>query len=625
LPAFRSSTVPQALPAEIGFLADHGVGVAVLREIATRAALQEVTADRVAIAEGHVSEADFYRALASELKLPFVARPALPRSTPFPQAVQSGFARLAEGPTAYVAAPSGERISLLFQHRQALAKLSITTPSALQGSLFRCRAPTIADIASYQLPDRMPAHSILGGSNWQQIITIALCALVISFVLGLDRITGGIWISVALSPVFIGVVVLRLAAVLLAGPAVPKYPRPFDEASLPPYTVIVALYREGRVLPRLIEALRQLDYPAAKLDIKLVLEQDDAETARALALIALPPFIEVIIAPPGQPRTKPRALNVALPLARGDLVVLYDAEDVPDPQQLRLAAASFAASPPDVGCLQARLTIDNTSDSLLTRLFTMEYAALFDVINPGMSALGCPIPLGGTSNHFRADVLREIGGWDAWNVTEDADLGIRLARFGYRTEDLASSTLEEAPLHLRAWFGQRTRWMKGFIQTLICHSRDPWRIYRDLGFWRFVGAFLVSAGTVFSSLGFPFFVLATIASWIYTPELPARSWPAAVHIYSMTLFIFGAVALFVPVLVALARRKLWSLMPWSLLLPFYYVLVTAAAWNAILELTRAPFHWNKTPHGLARSSRAGALPAKSASRSTRPAPSRPNR
>ncbi len=197
-----------------------------------------------------------------------------------------------------------------------------------------------------------------------------------------------------------------------------------------------------------------LDYPAAKLDIKLVIEADDEEIREAFSGITLPGSFQVIVAPPGAPRTKPRALNVALPFARGEYVAVYDAEDVPHPNQIRLAVETFARVPLDVACLQARLVIDNTEDSWITRLFTIEYATLFDVINPGLTRLDMPVPLGGTSNHFRKSVLQRLGGWDAWSVTEDAELGIRLAVAGYRVADLPSATLEEAPATLKAWMSR---------------------------------------------------------------------------------------------------------------------------------------------------------------------------
>jgi cellulose synthase/poly-beta-1,6-N-acetylglucosamine synthase-like glycosyltransferase len=410
-----------------------------------------------------------------------------------------------------------------------------------------------------------------------------------------------------MSLLFLGTIVLRLAASLLKNPVEPAAPLPrIEDAALPVYTVIVALYREKRIAARLIDALTRIDYPQAKLDIKLVLEADDRETLEALGSVSLPGNMEVMIAPKGEPRTKPRALNVALPLARGRYTVIYDAEDVPDPGQLRLAAARFAQIPPGVACLQARLTIDNTDDSWLTRFFTIEYAALFDVINPGLAEIGSPIPLGGTSNHFRTSVLKDVHGWDAWNVTEDADLGLRLARLGHGVMDLPSSTLEEAPSTLRAWMQQRTRWMKGFVQTSISHSRKPWTTLSQLGIWRFYAAIVLSMGSVLSALAYPLLTGILLSAWWSGASWSVGlHWETAAYTWSMTLFAFGAASMLIPACVALHRRRLWRLLPWVPLLPLYYVLVSLAAWRALWELAVAPFRWNKTSHGLARTSRTG--------------------
>ncbi|MGO4704903.1 glycosyltransferase [Microvirga sp. 2MCAF38] len=428
-----------------------------------------------------------------------------------------------------------------------------------------------------------------------------------SFALVFDLQYTLILTAALLSPLFFLITALRLAAAFLPAPLSPSPPPVLiADSELPTYTVIVALYRERRVTSRLVSALSRLDYPPEKLDIKLVLETDDEETKAALDALDLPGFMEVLTAPPGLPRTKPRALNVALPLARGALTVLYDAEDVPEPGQLRLAATNFASLPSEIACLQARLTIDNTKDSWLTRLFTLEYAMLFDVINPGLAEIGCPIPLGGTSNHFRTEALRRVGGWDAWNVTEDADLGIRLARFGLYVSDLPSSTLEEAPSSLSAWMHQRTRWMKGFVQTCYCNSRQPWKAFRELGPWRFIGSFLMTAGAVLSALTYPIFLPFALRAWFDIPKTYSdRIWAAALESWSSTLFILGLLAIGIPALVAIKRRNLWGLLPWALVLPAYYLLVSFAAWRSFWELAHAPFHWNKTNHGLARTSRTG--------------------
>ena len=228
------------------------------------------------------------------------------------------------------------------------------------------------------------------------------------------------------------------------------------------------------------------------------------------------------------------------------------------------------------------------------------------MLNPGLAEIGSPIPLGGTSNHFRTSVLRDIHGWDAWNVTEDADLGLRLARLGHDVMDLPSSTLEEAPITLGAWMRQRTRWMKGYVQTSISHSRKPWTTLSQLGIWRFYAALVLSMGSVLSALVYPILTGMFVTAWgSGAPRLQHSRWEAAMHAGSLTLFFFGAASIFIPACLALHRRGLWRLLPWVPLLPVYYVLVSMAAWRALWELAVAPFRWNKTSHGLARTSRAG--------------------
>ena len=234
---------------------------------------------------------------------------------------------------------------------------------------------------------------------------------------------------------------------------------PIPDRRLPTYSVLVPLYREAAVVPDLIRHLKRLDYPASKLQVLLILEADDEESLTAVRRHADAAQFELVVVPPSQPRTKPKALTYALNFARGDYVVVFDAEDRPEPDQLRKAAAAFRERP-DLGCVQARLTPDNR-DSWLARMFTLEYAANFDVLLPALASWRVPLPLGGTSNHFPRDVLEAVGAWDPFNVTEDADLGVRLARFGYQTATLHSRTFEEAPVTFRQWLPQRRRWVKG--------------------------------------------------------------------------------------------------------------------------------------------------------------------
>jgi cellulose synthase/poly-beta-1,6-N-acetylglucosamine synthase-like glycosyltransferase len=598
----RQST---ALPVEIGFLAHHGISPDILRDAAMIAELTGVTADEALLKHGFIEEPVFYRALAGELRLPFLTAPRLSLGARYPESILTGLAPLANG-NGFVIAPQGERLVRFLTSPRPARALAITTPSLLKKSVLRSQGRQIAHRAALDLPYAAPGLSSYSGSSIPQIVAASVIALLTSFCLVASPKTAIALLSSLVSPLFLCIIVLRLTSSVLGNPLRP--PRPhyrMDDALLPIYTIIVALYREKRVASRLVAALKRLDYPAAKLDIKLVLEADDHETMAALDAIVLPGNVEIIVAPPGQPRTKPRALNVALPLARGRFTVVYDAEDVPDPDQLRLAVSAFSRMPPDVVCLQARLTIDNTDDSWLTRLFTIEYAALFDVFNPGLAEIGSPIPLGGTSNHFRTAILKSIHGWDAWNVTEDADLGIRLARLGYRVADLPSSTLEEAPSTLDAWLQQRTRWMKGFLQTGISHSRNPASGLSQFGFWRFYAGMALTAGAMLSALVYPFCTGLFVVLWL--SEKSHSPWEEVWYAGSLALFLSGIASAFIPAFVALHRRHLWRLLPWVALLPLYYGLVSLAAWRGLWELVTAPFRWNKTSHGLARTSRSGAL------------------
>lgn len=253
----------------------------------------------------------------------------------------------------------------------------------------------------------------------------------------------------------------------------PEELRAIPDDALPTYTILVPLYKEANVVGGIVRALGALGYPPEKLDVKLLIEEDDAETAAACTAAQLPSYCEVVTVPQGTPRTKPRACNVGLASAKGEYLVIYDAEDRPEPDQLRKAVAAFARLPGHAACLQCKLNYYNADQNVLTRFFTLEYTVWFDLFLPGLHAVKAPIPLGGTSNHFRIEALRRLSGWDPFNVTEDCDLGIRLARQGYRTMVLDSTTWEEANSRLWNWIRQRSRWVKGYVQTHWVYTREP--------------------------------------------------------------------------------------------------------------------------------------------------------
>lgn len=338
------------------------------------------------------------------------------------------------------------------------------------------------------------------------------------------------------------------------------------------------------------------------MDIKLILEETDVQTRSALAEKSFPPHMEIIIVPDAKPQTKPKALNYALQFSHGDLIVIFDAEDIPEPDQLRKAAEIFATAPPETVCLQASLTFYNASENWLTRQFAIEYAVLFDFALPLLASWNLPLPLGGTSNHFRRAALLKLGAWDPYNVTEDADLGIRLARFGWRADVFASSTYEEANNNFSNWVSQRARWLKGWIQTWFVHMRNPARLWKELGAKGFVGFQVVMAGIVISTLVHPFFLVAICWSAI-SGTLVHSHQPTTDMILTgvgIAVFLIGYGVMLKAGFSAVKRRKLDGLF-WSVLaMPLYWLLISLSGWLAVKQFITHPFHWNKTRHGLSK-------------------------
>jgi len=435
------------------------------------------------------------------------------------------------------------------------------------------------------------------GITGAQIAMIAATAT-LALILGVTNFAAlqAVLVSV-LWLIFSASVTLRSIATIAGGST--THPLELSDDVLPNYTVVIALYREAGVVDDLIKAIDAFDYPKAKLDIKLVVEQRDVETLSRIVELQLPARYEVIVAPSGKPQTKPRALNIALSSAEGELIVVYDAEDIPAPDQLRLAASHFA-SDKDLDCLQARLAIRNHDESWLSKLFAIEYAILFDIVNPGLCSLDLPIPLGGSSNHFRVRSLTAVGAWDEWNVTEDADLGVRLARFGYRVKSLDSDTWEEAPYELGNWFRQRVRWQKGWMQTLLVHSRRPIFFWRDLGPKKAVVAATVIGGAIFGCLFWPVFAVDTIWRALTVSGTVLSPWREMSDVFTYILALSGVWTILLPSVVAAKFRRLRLTTSVLLLLPIYYILVSAATWVAMLDLLLWPHYWSKTAHGRSR-------------------------
>ncbi|MGH6629518.1 MAG: glycosyltransferase family 2 protein, partial [Burkholderiales bacterium] len=349
-----------------------------------------------------------------------------------------------------------------------------------------------------------------------------------------------LWASASLigGMFFLAVIALRILCLLPPIPGPEVRARTLHDPGLPAYTVLVPLFRETSVLRQLLRALLDLDYPAEKLDIKIILEESDILMQRAVMGIRLPPQFEVIVVPCGHPQTKPRALTYGLRFASGELLTIFDAEDIPDPRQLRLAAGMFASLPRSTACLQAQLAFYNSRENWLTQQFTIEYATLFGLLLPALANHRLPLPLGGTSNHFRIDILREVGAWDPFNVTEDADLGFRLARAGYETATFNSRTYEEAAGSIPNWLKQRSRWLKGFLATWLVHMREPSRFLKELGPSGFWTAQALTLGVFVSALVHPFCLAATLLLLFFGPAPPLQTNLLVVGLAGLNLLVF---------------------------------------------------------------------------------------
>ena len=372
-------------------------------------------------------------------------------------------------------------------------------------------------------------------------------------------------------------------------------------ARLPVVSILIPLYREKEIAAALVSRLALIDYPAELLDVCLILEEDDATTRAALASASLPPGFQVIEVPAGRIRTKPRALNIALNFARGSIIGIYDAEDAPAPDQIRKVVQRFAERGPDVACLQGVLDYYNTDSNWMSRCFTLEYAAWFRVMLPGLARLGLVLPLGGTTLFLRRPAIEAVCGWDAHNVTEDADLGVRLARAGYRTEMIDTVTMEEANARPWPWVKQRSRWIKGYALTWAVHMRDPAQLWRDLGPLRFFALQLQLLGAISQFTMAPLlwaFWWATLA----TPTTVAGLiGPGAMLAIFALCVVAEAVNLAMAVIGARRSGRFWLVL-WAPVLKLYYPLATLAAWKALAETVTRPYYWDKTTHGVFRPS-----------------------
>lgn len=376
--------------------------------------------------------------------------------------------------------------------------------------------------------------------------------------------------------------------------------RSLPSADLPVYTVLIPAYREPEVIGDLLKHMRAVEYPRDRLDIKLLIEADDSATIAAIRGADPGDEFELVLVPPSEPRTKPKALNYGLSLARGEIVTIFDAEDQPEPLQMRRAVVALGRHGPDLAGVQAKLSYANPDQNIITKWFTIEYGMWFSLLLPGLAAGNAPIPLGGTSNHFRREALERIGAWDPYNVTEDADLGIRLFREHYSVRILESTTLEEANSDFINWVRQRSRWYKGYLQTLLIHLRSPLALYRDVGLLGMTQLVLFVGGTPLLAVLNPVFWAMTGVWFVAHPAVIQALFPAPLFYAGLLCWSVGnfLIAYLTVVSCRLTRRPelFWA----ALLVPVYWVMMAIAGVKAVWQLLVAPAFWEKTVHGLHR-------------------------
>ncbi len=450
------------------------------------------------------------------------------------------------------------------------------------------------ETALYNLTKRQKLFlfGLLGGllimlaTNWRLTLVFLLSSVTIIYfadiIYNIFLIVRSFWKPVALS-----VTPAELAVV--------------PDRSWPKYTILCPLYKEWQVVPQFVKAIKELDYPTAKLQVLLLLEQNDERTIAEIKRMDLPKYFEIIIVPHSFPKTKPKAMNYSLPFITGRYTVIYDAEDIPNPAQLKKAVLAFLKAPPSVICMQAKLNFYNSHQNLLTRLFTAEYSLWFDLILPGLQSVNAPIPLGGTSNHFKTAYLKKLKGWDPFNVTEDCDLGIRLAKHGYQTALLNSTTWEEANSQFGNWFNQRSRWLKGYMQTYLVHMRQ-WNMFMkyrkpsDFAIFQ-----LVVGGKVAAIFINPLMWILTIIYFTFRSSVGTfieTLFPTPIFYMAVVSFVFGNFFYLYNYMIGCAKRGFDGLIKYVFFVPLYWLAMSAAAWKGLIEIFFRPHYWAKTQHGL---------------------------
>ena len=422
-----------------------------------------------------------------------------------------------------------------------------------------------------------------------------------------------------------------------------------DDPSLPRYSVLVPMKSEAASAQRLVKAMSRIRYPVDKLEILLLVEESDPATQAALGSVALPTHFTVLQVPPAGPGTKPKALNYGWSWVTGDQVVIFDAEDSPDPDQLLKAVAGFRCTRdlrPRVVCLQARLVFWNARPHRVSSLYFAEYLVHFNWVLKGLASLQLIPPLGGTSNHFAVDALRAVaatkgtrsyttgdgrfialeGPWDEWNVTEDATLAGDLAFAGYRVDMLDSVTYEEAPVDLERARKQRSRWLQGFLHTGLVHSRQPLRRMAGMGVIPWFCFELTMFGAPLSYLLFPLawgtttlYIVSRFLAWVPVSDYIHSLFPPVIFYAGLTAAGVGNLLLFLQLLLVILNQQedseastvdggalckhmqeqQYGLIPRLFLTPLWWLFTSLSAYRAVRKLLTPGLRsaWDLSAHG----------------------------
>jgi len=500
--------------------------------------------------------------------------------------------------------PDEERASQIVATVGEPVDFVVATSWDIKNTILDVFQSAIADEAANELWRQSPAHSarivLSRGQKIGLLLTTAI-VIVLAFFFPLGVITALVAVA---SLVFLAGTAFKFLVAMhgakfdvverISASEVAALP----EADLPRYTVLVPVFHEANIVAQLVENLGRLDYPTEKLEVLILIEEEDLETRAAIDGANPPAYFHVISIPAGSPQTKPRACNVGLFFSTGDFLVVYDAEDTPDPDQLKKAVIAFDRAGESTVVVQASLNFFNATENFLTRMFTLEYGYWFDYMLAGLDAADLPIPLGGTSNHFRTKALIELGGWDPYNVTEDADLGIRASALGYRVGVINSTTMEEANTSIPNFIRQRSRWIKGYMQTSLVHARQPLKLLKQIGWLRFLSFALLVGGTPLTFLGvIPFYVL-TALTFLVPGAVTPQVFPVWLLWICLVNFVIGSSVMVYLSMMGPYKRGTFNLSLWALLNPVYWLLHSIAAYKGLWQLITRPHYWEKTDHGL---------------------------